>query len=193
MGILQIENIISFLFYPSWGSFSLPFDQRIVLCTGVLEDHFFLFRWWQIAHYSWVLAFCAVACAGAFFLRSRPVASVLWHLMFASFRFKRPRALSRRRSFARRTSLPRENTGYCAWLLRSLWWIIPFSFMINASSKLLSPALPKNNGQGLILWRKATVSKCFRRLENEKNVSLRRHLHACPSSYGGKHSNSLAF
>ena len=26
-----------------------------------------------------------VACAGAFFLRSRPVASSLWHLMFASF------------------------------------------------------------------------------------------------------------
>ena len=53
--------------------------------------------------------------------------------------------------------------------------------MINASSKLLSPALPNNNGQGLILWRKATVSKCFRRLENEKNVSLRQHLPACPS------------
>ena len=55
--------------------------------------------------------------------------------------------------------------------------------MINASSKLLSPAVPKNNGQGLILWRKATVSKCFRCLENEKNVSLRQHLLACPSSY----------
>ena len=55
--------------------------------------------------------------------------------------------------------------------------------MINASSELLSPALPKNNGQGLILWRKATVSKCFRRLENENNTSLRQHLTACPSSY----------
>ena len=99
------------------------------------------------------------------------------------FPLKRPRALSRRRSFARRTSVPRENRGYCAWLLRSLRWIIPFSFMINASSKLLSPALPKNNGQGLILWRKATVSKCFRRLENENNASLRQHLTACPSSY----------
>ena len=47
----------------------------------------------------------------------------------------------------------------------------------------MSPALPKNNGQGLILWRKAAVSKCFRRLENEKNVSLRQHLLASPSSY----------
>ena len=57
--------------------------------------------------------------------------------------------------------------------------------MINASSKLLPPALPKNNGQGLILWRKATVSKCFRRLENENNTSLRQHLTACPSSHEG--------
>ena len=30
------------------------------------------------------------------------------------FPLKRPRALSRRRSFARRTSVPRENRGYCA-------------------------------------------------------------------------------
>ena len=135
--------------------------------------------------------FVSLSCAGAFFLHSRPVASVLWHLMFASFRLMRPRALNRR-SFARRTTLPRENREYCAWLLRSLQWIIPFSFMINASSKLLSSALPKNNGQGLILWRKGTVSKCFRRLEKEKNASPRQHLPACPSSYRGKHSNSLA-
>ena len=47
----------------------------------------------------------------------------------------------------------------------------------------MSPALPKNNGQGLILWRKATVSKCLRRLENENKISLRQHLTACPSSY----------
>ena len=55
--------------------------------------------------------------------------------------------------------------------------------MINASSKLLSPALPKNNGQGLMLWRKATVSKCFHQLENENNISLHQHLTSCPPSY----------
>ena len=155
-------------FLPKLGNFLASIwltDCAISRCSW---SYFFLFRWWQIAHCSWFLAFCIVACAGAFLLRSRTVASILWHLMFASFRLKRPRALSRRRSFARRTSLPRENRGYCAWLLRSLRWIIPFSFMINASSKLLSPALPKKNNKGLILWRKATVSKCFRRQKTKK-------------------------